>query len=364
MASKPFATLQSFLSPHIGNVNMSRFIKLIPYNAFVWGLLALYLMPVGFMAVTAMMPTEQLSARDAPLYPARIKKYIYEGEEYQIYQVPTDQGIDEKIVHLALINPGIKSSEFIDPQNPEAGLIHWEGSWRQLTGVYEFSPTWENFLILFQSLPFTDMVWNTLLITLIGEIGVVTSSILVAYGFARFRLPGGNLLFYVLIATILIPEKITFIPSYFFFINVLNWKDTLYPLLLPMFFGNAVYIFLLRQNFRSIPAELEEAAMLDGAGPIRRLFSIILPQSWPVITTITLLHFFYSWNETRLAALYLSTKSAWMPVSFGIQNYQSLIRIDNVIQAGTIVALIVPVFVLLQSQKFFMQGLVITGTER
>lgn len=332
----------------------------VPYNIFVWGILFLYLMPLGFMAVTALMPTEQLDVKQAPLYPARIQQYRYEGKDYQIYQVPTERGIQEWV----LINPGPKTSEFLDPQNPNADLIPWTGNWHQLTGVYEFSPTWENFLILFKALPFPKMVWNTFLITLIGEIGVLTSSILIAYGFARFRLPGGNFLFYVLIATILIPEKITFIPSFFFYTNVLKWKDTLYPILLPLFFGNAIYIFLLRQNFRSVPFELEEAAMLDGAGPIRRLFAIILPQSWPVITTISLLHFFYSWNETRLASLYLSAKSAFLPVSFGIQNYQSLTPIDNIIQAGTIVALIVPVFVLLQSQKYFMQGLVITGTEK
>ena len=104
--------------------------------------------------------------------------------------------------------------------------------------------------------------------------------------------------------------------------------------------------------------------MLDGAGPLRRLWFVILPQSGPVILTVFLLHFFYAWNETRVASLYLSTNSALMPVSFGIQTYQSLIRIDNVIQAATVVALVVPVIILFASQRFFMQGLVITGTER
>src|SRR5258707_12138590 len=119
------------------------------------------------------------------------------------------------------------------------------------------------------------MLRNTFLITMIGEIGVLISSILVAYGFARFSLPGGNLLFYVLIATILIPEKVTFIPTFYIYIAILHWRGTVLPLLVHLFFGNAVYIFLLRQNFKSIPVDLEEAAMLDGAGPIRRLFSVV-----------------------------------------------------------------------------------------
>jgi len=339
---------------------IKRVVRRLPFNAGVWILLTLYLMPVGFMVVTAMMPTDQLGANKAPLYPAVIKSYPYAGKVYQLYNVPTDQGVQQ----WALVNPGLKTSQFIDPQHPDAGLITWAGNWHKLVGVYEFHPIWDNFMTLFHALPFTQMVRNTFLITMVGEIGVLISSILVAYGFARFSLPGGNFLFYVLIATLLIPDKITFIPSYFFYVNVLKWKDTFYPILAPLFFGNAIYIFLLRQNFKSISADLEEAAMLDGAGPIRRLWFIILPQSVPVILTVFLLHFFYAWNETRVASLYLSTNSALMPVSFGIQTYQSLIRIDNVIQAATVVALVVPVVILFLSQRFFMQGLVITGTER
>ena len=335
-------------------------IHVLPFNLFIWVIALIYIMPIVFMAVTAMMPTEQLGDREAPLYPAKVKSITYEGIEYKLYYVPTEDGIKE----WALVERGLTSSRFIDPQNPDAGLIEWQGDWGKLTWVYEFSPTWENFKILFNSLPFPAMLGNSLLLILIGEIGVLVSSTLVAYGFARFKLPGGNFLFYVLIATILIPDKITFIPSYYFFIRVLHWGNTLYPIMLPLFFGNAVYIFLMRQNFKSISIELEEAAMLDGAGPLRRLFFVILPQSWPVITTITLLHFFYTWNETRQASIYLTTSSKLLPVSFAVQNYQSLIRIDNVIQASTIVVLAVPVIILFLTQRFFMQGLIITGVEK
>jgi multiple sugar transport system permease protein len=312
------------------------------------------------MIVTAMMPTEQLGDRSAPLYPARIMRYSYQGKEVQIYNVPTDQGVQQ----LAMIEPGQTSSLFVDPQDPEAERIEWQGSWRSLTGVYEFHPTWDNFTVMATSLPFAKMLRNTFFLTMVGEIAVLVSSILVAYGFARFKLPGGNLLFYLMIATILIPEKITFIPTFYVYVAVLKWNGTVLPVLLHLFFGNAVYIFLLRQNFKSLPVDLEEAAMLDGAGPLRRLLYVILPQSWPVIITVSLLHFFYTWNETRLASIYLGTNPELMPVSFGVQNYQSLIQIDNIIQASTVVMLIVPVIVLFLAQKYFMQGLVITGAEK
>jgi len=338
---------------------MKRFLKVLPFNIFVWILLVLYLAPVLFMIVMALMPTEQLGDKEAPLYPARIMSYIYDGQTYQLYNVPLESGIKT----MALIKPGPITSLLIDPQHPENGLVEWQGDWRTLTGVYEFHIAWKNFSHLFDSMPVSKMVGNTFLLAFIGELGVLCSSIIVAYGFARFTLPGGNFLFYVLIATILIPEKVTFIPTFYIYIRVLHWRETVLPLLVHLFFGNAVYIFLLRQNFKSFPIDLEEAAMLDGAGPLRRLFSVILPQAWPVVITVSLLHFFYTWNETRLASLYLGSSSTWMPISFAVQNYQSLIRIDNLIEASTLIMLAVPVLILFFAQRYFMQGLIITGAE-
>ncbi len=132
-------------------------------------------------------------------------------------------------------------------------MIEWQGDYQKLNPVYEPYFVWSNFTKLFTTLPFPSMLMNTLLVVLIGEIGVLVSSILIAYGFSRFPLPGGDLLFYVVIATILIPEKITFIPTFFFYVKVFHWQGTIYPLVVYLFFGSPVYIFLLRQNFKSIP---------------------------------------------------------------------------------------------------------------
>ncbi len=335
--------------------------KVLSFNILVWILLLLYMLPIISMVATSMMSTEQLSDKGSPLYPARMVTYSYQGKEYQLYQVPMDGSVKQ----LALIKPGLRSSQFIDPRHAEAGPIVWKGGWRTLTGVYEFHVNWENFTTLFTSLPFPAMLRNSLIIVLVGEIGVLVSSILCAYGFARFRLPGGNLIFYILIATILIPDKITTIPAYFVYVIFFHWRGTIYPILLPLFFGNAVYIFLLRQNFRSIPIDLEEAAMLDGAGPLRPLFSVILPQSWPVVVTVSILHFFYMWNETRTASLYLTTTDlSLMPVSFAVQTYQSRLPIQNVIDASTLIILVIPVIILFLSQRLFMQGVIVTGAEK
>jgi multiple sugar transport system permease protein len=329
-------------------------------NLFAVVLLFFYLFPIVYMVSTSFMTQGQLRDRYAPPYPAQQTQYEYQGEELPLFNVP----IDGEIRQLAMVERGRLDSVFIDPEDLEAGLIQWEGSWRLLRGVYHFEATWENFQLLFRSVPFVNMASNTLTAALISGVGVIFSSVLVAYGFARFPLPGGDLLFYVLIATMLIPEKVTLIPTYYFFVRVLEWNGSWLPILIPFFFGNAVLIFLMRQNFKSIPKEMEEAAMLDGAGPLRILFQIVLPQSWPVIITAILLHFFYIWNETRQAALYLASARDLVPISFGIQNFQSLSPTQNLLQASALVIMIVPVIVLLFMQRYFMRNLIITGMEK
>ena len=337
-----------------------RFLNVGSYNLFAWIVLVIYLLPVVYMLDTALKSTDQLSDNNAPWYPSRISTYQYAGQADELFLVPTQDGLKT----LALVEPGVSASQFIDPQDPAAGLMAWQGDYHKLKAIYEPYFVWSNFTKLFTTLPFPEMVGNTLLVVLIGEIGVLVSSILIAYGFSRFPLPGGDLLFYVVIATILIPEKVTFIPTFFFYVKVVHWQGTIYPLVVYLFFGSPVYIFLLRQNFKSIPVDLEESAMLDGAGPLRRLFSIILPQSWPAVITVALLQFFYTWNETRLASLYLGTNSHFMPVSFGVQIYQSLVPIQNVIEAGSVVVMVIPVIVLILSQRLFMRSLTITGLEK
>lgn len=329
-------------------------------NVLVIGMLVIYLFPMVYMAATSLMTSQQLGDPYAPPYPAVPVTYTHEGEAVRVYKVPFADGVRE----LALVKPGRRASQFIDPQNPGAGLIDWQGSWRAIPGVYRFQATLENYAMLFRTVRFPQLIRNTLLAAAISTAAVLASSLVVAYGFARYPLPGGDLLFYALIATMLIPDKATLVPSYFFFIRVLNWNGSWLPILLPFFFGSALFIFLLRQNFRSIPKEVEEAAMLDGAGPLRTLFAVVIPQSWPVIITVALLHFFYIWNETRQASLYLGIRRDLAPVSFGIQNYQSLAPTQNLLQASALIVLLVPVVVLLLGQRHFMRNLVITGMER
>ncbi len=329
-------------------------------NLVTLSLIIAYLFPITYMILSSLKEDRQFSDVKSPIWPASVVTFIYQDTEYPVYKVPTEQG-DQ---HWALVTRHRKESEFVDLAHPEAGLILWEGYWRTLNPVYEFKPTFSNFAYLWEFVDFVKLMRNTVVVTALGGIGVLISSIAVAYGFARFPIPGGNALFIFLIATILIPEKITLIPTYFLFVRVLDWNGTWLPLIVPHFFGNALLIFLLRQNFKSIPRELEEAAMLEGAGPLRILLSVILPQSWPVITTVALLHFFYAWNEIRMASLYLGISPDRYTMAFGVQRYQSYFPPPNMLQASALMAMIIPVVVLFRVQRVFMQDVVVTGLEK
>lgn len=329
-------------------------------NGLAWLLAFVYLFPMFYMVMTSVKADEQIVSPDSPPWPAQAVTYTYQGQVYVVYNVPTDHGVQQ----WALVTRRRTFSEFIDPAHPEKGLIRWEGFWRSLKAVYNFHFTFAPFYQVWTAGRFLKAMGNTWIIVGLGTTGALISSILVAYGFARFPVPGGRWLFMLLLASIMLPDKVTFIPTYFIYARVLQWMGTWLPIVVPAFFGNAVMIFLLRQNFKSIPRDIEEAAIIEGAGPLRILISIVLPQAVPTVLTVALLQFFYFWSETRLASLYLAATPALHPVSFWLQWNGSFVLPINLIQASALMVMAVPVLVLLLSQRIFMQGVIVTGTEK
>lgn len=329
-------------------------------NFFVFLFLLIYLSPMSYMLVTALKSHDQMSNPRSPIWPADQMTFMHEGKSLLLFKVPLEGGTRV----LALVESHTRYSMFLDPENPQAGLIRWDGSMYKLEGIFRLALHWENYVNLWNSMDYPRLFRNTLVVVGLGELGILLSSIAVAYGFSRFRIPGGKFLFFLLIATIMIPDSITLVPSYFIYTRLLGWGGSLLPLIIPHFFGSAIYIFLLRQNFKSIPRDLDEAAMLDGAGPLRILVSIVLPQAVPVVVTVTLLHFFNAWNELRMASLYLSTRQDLRTIAFSAQAYQSYGFTPEMLQASAVVLLIVPVVVLFLAQRFFIQDMVVTGLEK
>jgi multiple sugar transport system permease protein len=171
-------------------------------------------------------------------------------------------------------------------------------------------------------------------------------------------------LFVVLIATIILPFQVTLLPLYVVFTG-LGWNGTWLPLIVPQFFANAYNVFLLRQYFLSLPRDLDEAAMMDGASPFRVLWSVILPLSVPAIIAVSLFHFFFAWNDFFVPLLYLANKPELQPLSIGIQQYNALYATQpTLIQAAALMTMAVPVAVFFLAQRAFMRGVVVTGVDK
>jgi len=322
--------------------------------------LAAFLSPLARAAMFAIKDTNQISQPGSPVYPADPATFEYEGELLDIYSVPLDGGTRE----LALLKPGRTESTFVDPANPVAQPIVWQGSWRTLTPAWVFAPRWENFAEVWELIDYPRLLFNTFAIALIGTIGTILSCTLVAYGFARFRFPGRGLLFTLLIATIFLPYAVTIIPTYTLFVE-LGWVGTWLPLLVPAFFANAYDVFLMRQYFMTIPTEMDEAAAIDGAGPFRTLVSVILPQAWPVVIAVAIFHLVYSWNDFFGPLIYLSSKPELQPLAVGLARFNGVhYRDPGLIQAGTLMTMIIPIAAFLLTQRFFTRGIVITGVEK
>ena len=243
--------------------------------------------------------------------------FTYKDRDYPLYQVP----IDGTTKSLALVKKGLQSSQFADPAaGPSGPLITWQGSWRTLQPAYVFDPHFENFTNVWDEIHYPRLLFNTIVIALLGMIGTVVSCTLVAYGFARFRFPGRNTLFLLVIATIFLPGAVTIIPTYTLFSKI-GWTGTWLPLIVPAFFANAYDVFLLRQYLLTIPREMDEAAAIDGAGPFRTLISVIIPQAWPVITAVAIFHLVYSWNDFFGPLIYLSGHDDLQTVAVGLANF-------------------------------------------
>jgi multiple sugar transport system permease protein len=328
---------------------------------FATVVLIAFLLPLVYMLFTSLKTKEQMSELGTPLWPANAPTFTYEGVEYDVYRMPTDQGSRD----LALAKKGLTESYFIDPANPQAGQIKWSGSWRSLDrSAWTFAPHWENFTTAWNQINFPRMFGNTLFYAIMTEIGVLVSCTLVAYGFARFRIPGKDFLFTILLATIFLPATVTVIPTYTFFTKI-GWVGTWLPLIVPSFFANAFDVFFLRQFFLTIPRELDEAAMLDGAGPLKILTSIILPQSLPAIIALSIFHIVWAWNDFFGPLIYLTNKPELQPISVGLQKFNSIHSTNpSLTQATSLLALAFPLILYFIAQRFFVRGVVITGVEK
>ncbi|MFO7322549.1 MAG: carbohydrate ABC transporter permease [Chloroflexota bacterium] len=227
------------------------------------------------------------------------------------------------------------------------------------------SPQWQNYAKLFQEEQFYRAYANSIFVTAVVLFGTVTSISLVAFSFARLEWPGKRIVFALMLSTLMLPAQATLVPQYVLFFN-LGWIRTFNPITIPGFFaGGAALVFLLRQFMMGIPKELDEAAMIDGANPLQIWWHIIMPLSRPAIATVTVFLFVGQWNNLINPLLYLQKAELYtMPIYVAQKhNLQESPIPWNDIMAASVLFVIPVLVVFLLTQRYFIEGITLTGTK-
>ena len=221
-----------------------------------------------------------------------------------------------------------------------------------------------NFSKVLTQIPFVRYLGNTVIYATLATIGVVASSIPVAYAFSRLRWKGRDAVFVLVLATMMLPAQVTSVSLYIVFTR-LDWVGTLLPLIVPAFFGDAFTIFLLRQFFMTIPQELSEAARIDGASELTILRKVVIPLAKPAIAAVALFQFLYAWNDFYNPLLYTGNSSSNMTLAVGLTQFTTLAKGNAYeIQMAASLMFVIPVIIIFFfAQKVFIEGVTLTGVK-
>lgn len=220
---------------------------------------------------------------------------------------------------------------------------------------------WQNYVEALSRYTFNIWIKNTLIIAVTSTIGSVATAALAGYAFSRLRFPGRNFLFVVVLSTMMLPDAVTLVPRFVLFSRI-NWIDTFWPLIVPSILGgNAFSIFFFRQYFMTLPRELDEAAIMDGAGPFRILWVVLIPLSVPVIAVVAILNFIGAWNWFLEPMIYLSSQENFT-IALGLRLFKDRRTGEWNLMMAASTAMIVPVLVLFFIvQRYIKQGIALTG---
>jgi ABC-type glycerol-3-phosphate transport system permease component len=223
---------------------------------------------------------------------------------------------------------------------------------------------WSNYVraLTIFPVPFWVFIRNSLYMSITITIGTVLSNMVVAYAFARLRFRGHNVLFLLVLSTMMLPGQVTMIPLFILF-SKLGWVNTYKPLIVPAFFGSAYFVFLLRQFFTTIPRELDDAARIDGCGILGVFFRIILTMSKPALGITAIFAFSWSWNEFLGPLIYLSKMESF-PLALALSYLRSTYRVLwSELMVTSFIAMLPPLVLFFIAQRYYIQGIVITGVK-
>jgi multiple sugar transport system permease protein len=229
----------------------------------------------------------------------------------------------------------------------------WPDSWE-----------WHNLSAVWSAPGFVTWWRNSLVYAVSGTVLAVVSSIPVAYALARFKFRGRGIALMVVIATMMLPPQVVIVPMYLFWAQQLGLSGTLWPLIIPMAFGEAFTIFLLRQFLLTIPKDYVDAAKVDGCGDFRALVRVVVPMAKPAIAAVALFQFFYCWNDYFGPQIYASDNPAAWTLSYGLESFKSAHHTNwNLTMAATVLVMAPVIILFFFAQKAFIEGVTLTGVK-
>jgi multiple sugar transport system permease protein len=222
---------------------------------------------------------------------------------------------------------------------------------------------WSNFTDVFHQAPILRWTANTMMYAVLATLGVLVSSIPVAYALSRLRWRGRNGVFLLVLATLMLPPQVTIVPLYVMWSKV-DLVGTLWPLIIPVWLGDAFSIFLLRQFFLTIPEEYLDAARVDGCGELRILGTVVLRLAKPAIAAVALFSFLYTFNDFFLPLLYVGENPENWVLSIGLSQFRNLHQVQwNLTMAATLLVMLPVIVVFFLAQKAFVEGVTLTGVK-
>lgn len=236
--------------------------------------------------------------------------------------------------------------------------------------VVQFPPVWipdpivwQNYLEVFEVVPFARFALNTVIITGFSVFGVVITGSMVAYSFSRLHWPGRDIVFFLIISEMFLPGPVTLIPKFIIFRH-LGWVDTFLPLIIPFYLGGSAFtIFLMRQFFLTISPEIDDAARIDGCNTFGIYWRIILPLAKPAVGIAAIFAIQYSWNDFFQPLVYLTTRDHYT-ISLGLQMFRNEFNTYwHLLMAASLMAMLPLIVFFLIAQKYYIQGIVFSGVK-
>jgi len=236
---------------------------------------------------------------------------------------------------------------------------------QSLTREYWPQPfAWHNLVDVWHTPGFSTWWRNTIVYAVFGTALTLLSSLPVAYALAYFRFRGRNVAMMVVIATMMLPPQVSIIPLYLVWAQNFHLTGTLYPLIIPLAFGDAFSIFLLRQFMLTVPREYLEAARIDGCGDLRTMLRVVIPMIRPAIAAVGLFQFFYCWNDYFGPQIYASENPGAWTLSYGLQTFKSAHHTNwNLTMAATVLVMAPVIVLFFLAQKAFIEGVTLTGVK-